>query len=166
MSGRGRGGPALFRPPNRSQTTATGTGLGLGLGASAVPATLKPIIAALRPESDEESEHRAAPAGIAISGATARSSGTAGSTLPASRLHGVVIHVGADYGIISDDMNGGRRYKYRLRDVRPVGAPTTDRVPYTDGVGSAVRSAFAGLQVYSVALVGPARDGIGFFVDV
>lgn len=60
----------------------------------------------------------------------------------AARLVGVVIHLGADHGIISDDANGGRRYKFRMRDVRPPGAPPSAK----SADDATARAAFADIE--------------------
>lgn len=60
------------------------------------------------------------------------------------RLAGVVIHIGADFGIISDDANGGRRYKFRVKDVRAPGAPPSARPDE-----AAARAAFSAIKVSS-----------------
>lgn len=140
MSGRGRGGPALFRPPNRAQSAVTGNAV-----AAAPPAAVKPLIAALRPTSDDEADTvSASTTGRGgVGGDKGRGGATAGLGSPGARHAGVVIHVGSDYGIISDDANGGRRYKFRVRDVRPPGAPTSAR----SSDDAAARAAFASIQV-------------------
>ena len=141
MSGRGRGGPALFRPPNRAQSAVTGSAI-----AAVPPAAVKPVIAALRPASDDEADtvSSSATGGGGVGGDKGRGGATGGPVgSPGARHAGVVIHVGSDYGIISDDANGGRRYKFRVRDVRPPGAPTSSR----GSDDAATRAAFASIQV-------------------
>jgi hypothetical protein len=93
-AGRGRGGPATFRPPKPGERAP------VVAAPPPVPLSAKPVIAALRPESDDES----ADIGIPVSTSSSKGTGVIGNGAPspALRLAGVIIHVGSDYGILVD----------------------------------------------------------------
>jgi hypothetical protein len=91
-AGRGRGGPALFRPPKPIDRASTAS--------SNLPSTVKPVILALLPTSDDESS---ASGRLPASGSSRLAAVAGGGVSATARpLIGVVIHVGSDYGILVD----------------------------------------------------------------